>query len=193
MQRRIGVLALQGAVGVHVRHLEACGATGFPVRSIDQLDACDGLIIPGGESTAISKLLDTSQLRAPLERLIAEGIPVLGTCAGLILIAKEVKDRARDGHPKTLGGLDVAVVRNAYGRQLQSCEVDLPLAFDGPPLHGVFIRAPRIVEVGTQVEVLAQLDGDPVWVRDGNRHGVSFHPELTQDVRVHQRFLEDVL
>lgn len=163
------------------------------MRTGDQLEACDALVIPGGESTAISKLLDTALLRAPLEHAIAAGLPVLGTCAGLIVMARTVKDAARDGHPRSLGGLDIEVVRNAYGRQSQSCETEVTIGFDGKPFHGVFIRAPRIVEIGVQVEVLARVDGDPVWVREGNRHGVTFHPELTRDARVHQRFLEDVL
>lgn len=193
MQRGVGVLALQGAVQAHLERIADCGQFGFRVRTREDLERCDALIIPGGESTTVSKLLDTSELRTPLQRTLADGLPVLGTCAGLILLAREVKDLARDGHPKTLGGLDVAAVRNAYGGQKESFEAPLDLGGGTLPLHGVFIRAPRIVDVGPEVEVLARLDGDPVWIRQARRHGACFHPELTRDARVHERFLEDAL
>ena len=183
------MLALQGAVAAHVRQLEACGAKGIPVRTGDQLETCDALVIPGGESTAISKLLDTALLRAPLEHAIATGLPVLGTCAGLILMARTVKDAARDGHPRSLGGLDIEVVRNAYGRQLQSCETEIPVGFDGPPFHGVFIRAPIVTWQGPEVEVIATYQEKIVGVRQGNLIGTSFHPELTPDISLHEWFL----
>ncbi len=193
MGTRIGVLALQGAVQAHRDHLEAVGVTSIAVKQEEALQTCDALIIPGGESTAMSKLLDTSGLRQPIADRIAEGMPVLGTCAGLILLAKTVQDRARDGHPKTFAVLDVSVCRNAYGRQNESFEAILHESSGDQPFPGIFIRAPRIVEVGTAVRIRAEYGGDPVWVSQGTIHAASFHPELTEHSRVHRQFVEEAV
>jgi pyridoxal 5'-phosphate synthase pdxT subunit len=173
---RIGVLALQGNVREHVAALRRLGAAVVEVRLPEQLDGLDGLVIPGGESTAIARLMRLYGLE---DALRAFGGPVFGTCAGMILL-----DRAH------LGLVDVEVERNAYGRQLASFEADLELAGDGEPLRGVFIRAPRVADWGEGVEVLARHAGVPVLLRDGRYLVASFHPELTGDDRVHERFLE---
>jgi pyridoxal 5'-phosphate synthase pdxT subunit len=173
---RIGVLALQGNVREHVAALRRLGAEVVEVRLPEQLDGLDGLVIPGGESTAIARLMRLYGLE---DALRAFGGPVFGTCAGMILL-----DRAH------LGLVDVEVERNAYGRQLASFEADLELAGDGEPLRGVFIRAPRVADWGEGVEVLARHAGVPVLLRDGRYLVASFHPELTGDDRVHERFLE---
>lgn len=173
---RIGVLAVQGNFREHATMLRRLGAEVVEVRLPEQLDGLDGLVIPGGESTAIMRLARLYGLDEALRRFRA---PVFGTCAGLILVG-------RDG----LGLADLSVRRNAYGRQVASFEADLELDGDAQPLRGVFIRAPEIEEVGPGVEVLAELDGTPVLVRDGRILAASFHPELTADTRVHERFLE---
>jgi 5'-phosphate synthase pdxT subunit len=174
----IGVLAVQGAFREHAAMLRRLGADVREVRLPEQLEGLDGLVIPGGESTAITRLMRLYGLEEALRRF--EGA-VLGTCAGLILL-----DRAH------LGLLDVEVERNGYGRQVASFEADLDLLGDDEPLRGVFIRAPRVREAGPDVEVLAELDGDPVLLRQGRLLVASFHPELTDDTRVHERFLEIV-
>jgi pyridoxal 5'-phosphate synthase pdxT subunit len=173
---RIGVLAVQGNFREHAAMVRRLGADPVEVRKPEQLDGLDGLVIPGGESTAIMRLV----LLSGLEQAIREfARPVLGTCAGMILL-----DRNH------LGVLDLEVARNAYGRQVASFEADLELAGEDRPLRGVFIRAPRVAEVGPEVEVLAELDGEPVLLRDGRVLVASFHPELTDDTRVHERFLD---
>jgi 5'-phosphate synthase pdxT subunit len=173
---RIGVLAVQGAFREHASVLRGLGADVVEVRKPEQLDGLDGLVIPGGESTAIGRLIRLYGLEEAIRRFAA---PVFGTCAGMILL-----DR------KHLGLVDLEVERNAYGRQVASFEADLELDGDSEPLRGVFIRAPRVSDVGAEVEVLAELDGEPVLLRDGRFLVASFHPELTGDPRVHERFLE---
>ncbi|HEX2045143.1 MAG TPA: pyridoxal 5'-phosphate synthase glutaminase subunit PdxT [Gaiellaceae bacterium] len=174
---RIGVLALQGNFREHAAVLRRLGAEVAEVRKPEQLEGLDGLVIPGGESTAIGRLIRIYGLAEALRRFEH---PVFGTCAGMILLG-------RDG---LLAKVDVGVRRNAYGRQVASFEADLELADGEPPLRGVFIRAPRVEEVGDDVEVLAELDGEPVLLRDGRYLVASFHPELTDDTRVHELFLE---
>jgi 5'-phosphate synthase pdxT subunit len=184
----IGVLALQGDVREHVAALASAGATAVPVRRPTELDAVDALVLPGGESTTMSRLLETFELLEPVRARIAAGMPAYGSCAGLILLAREV----RDGRPdqQQLGGLDVVVRRNAFGRQVDSFEMDLDVAgIAGEPVHAVFIRAPWVEEVGGGVEVLASAAGHPVAVRQGPVLGTSFHPELTGDGRVHALFV----
>jgi pyridoxal 5'-phosphate synthase pdxT subunit len=172
----IGVLAVQGNFREHAAMLRRLGADVREVRKPEELEGLDGLIIPGGESTAIMRLVRLYGLEDAIRRF-AE--PVFGTCAGLILLDREHLDL-----------VDVAVERNAYGRQVASFETDLSLAGDERPLRGVFIRAPRIRETGPEVEVVAELDGEPVLVRHGRFLVATFHPELTDDTRVHERFLE---
>jgi pyridoxal 5'-phosphate synthase pdxT subunit len=173
---RIGVLAVQGNFREHAAMLRRLGAAPVEVRKPEQLDGLDGLVIPGGESTAIMRLVKLYGLEDAIREF---GGPLFGTCAGMILL-----DRNH------LGVLDLEVARNAYGRQVASFEADLQLAGDDEPLRGVFIRAPRVSEAGADVEVLAELDGEPVLLRDGRVLVASFHPELTDDTRVHERFLE---
>ena len=173
---RIGVLALQGNFREHAAMLRRLGADVAEVRKPEELEGLDGLVIPGGESTAIGRLVRIYGLEEALRRFER---PVFGTCAGLILLG-------RDG---LVGGMDVGVRRNAYGRQVASFEADLELAGDDEPLRGVFIRAPRVEQTGPDVEGLARLDGAPVLLRDGRHLVASFHPELTDDTRVHERFL----
>jgi 5'-phosphate synthase pdxT subunit len=173
---RIGVLAVQGAFREHVRVLRRLGAEVVEVRLPAQLDGLDGLVIPGGESTAIMRLVRLYGLEEAIRAF--EGA-VFGTCAGMILL-----DRAH------FGLVDLEVERNAYGRQVASFETDLELADETEPLRGVFIRAPRVRDVGRGVQVLAEHDGEPVLLRDGRFLLASFHPELTDDLRVHERFLE---
>lgn len=189
--RRVGVLALQGDVREHVATLENIGADPRPIRRVADLDGIDGLILPGGESTAISHLLITSGLRAPVQSLIDDGVPVFGTCAGLILLATDILDGR--GDQWGFAAVDVSVRRNGYGRQVASFET--PVEIDGgATVPGVFIRAPRIERCGPAVSVLATHDhGDgahPVLVRQGSAWGCSFHPELTSDAVVHSLFLD---
>ncbi len=190
---RIGVLALQGDFREHRQVLSRLGVEAPEVRRLADLDGLDGLIIPGGESTTIGKLLALEGMLEPLRARIAQGFPVYGTCAGMILLAREVLGRALlEGEPQpTLGLLDIAVQRNAFGRQVDSFEADLAIPVLGErPFRAVFIRAPRIVRVGPAVEVLATLpDGEPVAVRQDQILATAFHPELTDDPRVHQYFL----
>ena len=189
--RNVGVLALQGDVREHVTTLEQLGVVARLVRRATDLSGLDGLIIPGGESTTISHLLVTSGLREPLQSLINEGLPVFGTCAGLIMVANEILDGR--GDQWSFAALDVAVRRNGYGRQIASFETPIRVS-DLGVVPGVFIRAPRIVRWGDDVSVLASHDhGDgehPVLVRQGSVWGCSFHPELTSDVQVHGLFLD---
>jgi pyridoxal 5'-phosphate synthase pdxT subunit len=173
---RIGVLAVQGAFREHAAVLRRLGADVVEVRKPEQLDGLDGLVIPGGESTAIGRLIRLYGLEEAIRRFAA---PVFGTCAGMILL-----DRNH------LGLVDLEVERNAYGRQVASFEADLELAGEDEPLRGVFIRAPRVSDVGEGVEVLAELEGEPVLLREGRFLVASFHPELTGDPRVHERFLQ---
>jgi pyridoxal 5'-phosphate synthase pdxT subunit len=186
----IGVLDLQGDVREHVAALHDVGARSRLVKRREELDGLDGLILPGGESTTLSMLLESTGLfDAIAARLGAGDLPVFGTCAGLILLAREVLDGRPD--QRMFGALDVVVRRNGYGRQRQSFEAEVALGSgEGPPLPTVFIRAPSVVSVGADVEVLAELDGVPVLLRHGAVLASSFHPELTPDRRVHRLFVE---
>jgi 5'-phosphate synthase pdxT subunit len=169
-------LAVQGNVREHAAMLRRLGAEAVEVRKPEQLQGLDGLVIPGGESTTFMRLMRLYGLDEAVRKFTG---PVLGTCAGMIVL-----DR------RHLGAVDIEVDRNAYGRQVASFEADLALAGDGQPLRGIFIRAPRVRDVGQDVEVLAELDGEPVLLREGRFIVASFHPELTDDTRVHERFLE---
>ena len=193
---RIGVLALQGDVREHLRALADSGAEPVPVRRASELDAVDGLVIPGGESTTIAKLAVAFDLLEPLRKRIAGGLPAYGSCAGMILLADRVLDGVEG--QQTLGGLDVTVRRNAFGRQVDSFEETLALTgVPGGPFHAVFIRAPWVESVGPDVEVLGAVESGPaagriVAVRQGGLLATSFHPELAGDARVHALFVEIV-
>jgi 5'-phosphate synthase pdxT subunit len=185
---KVGIVALQGAVREHREVLDALGVEAVDVRTPEQLGAVDALILPGGESTTMSKLLDSSSLRAPVAELLAGGLPVLGTCAGMILLARDVVDGRPD--QESFGAIDIAVRRNAYGRQRDSFEAALDVdGLTGGPFPGVFIRAPRIESAGNGVEVLARYDDHAVLARQGGVWVASFHPELSGDFRLHERFL----
>ena len=179
MRPRIGVLALQGDFEAHSRALCQLGAEAHKVRTPQDLEHVDGVVIPGGESTTMSIGLEREQLSEPLRDFVKSGRPVLGTCAGMIVL-----DR------RHLGLLDIDARRNAFGRQLRSFEADLELAGFGGPLRAVFIRAPWVDEAGDGVEVLAEVDGHPVAVRQGQILAVAFHPELTDDRRLHRWLVE---
>ncbi len=187
----IGVLALQGDVREHLTALESLGFAHHAVRRPAELEACDGLIVPGGESTTMAKLAGIFDLLDPLRKRVKGGMPVLGTCAGMIMLA----DRVEDGvvGQQTIGGLDITVRRNAFGRQVDSFEGDLDFAGLDEPVHAVFIRAPWVEAVGPDVEVLARVGsgeavGRIVAVRQGPLMATSFHPEVGQDVRIHRIF-----
>ncbi|WP_239340151.1 pyridoxal 5'-phosphate synthase glutaminase subunit PdxT [Frankia sp. CiP3] len=189
---RVGVLALQGDVREHVRALAAAGAHPLEVRHAAELSAVDGLVLPGGESTTIGRLLRVFDLLEPLRLAIAAGLPVFGSCAGMILLAREVLDAA-PGQP-LLAGLDVVVRRNAFGRQVDSFEADIDLiGVAGGPVRAVFIRAPWVEKVGDEVEVLGQVGDRIVAVRQGSLLATAFHPELTGDIRIHQLFVDIVV
>jgi 5'-phosphate synthase pdxT subunit len=178
----VGVLALQGGFEAHARILRELGAEPREVRVPADLEGLDGLILPGGESTVMSQGIEREGLAGPLRELAAAGTPILGTCAGLIVLDRD-----------HLGALDVRARRNAFGPQVRSFEADLALAgLDGGPLRAVFIRAPWIEEVGDGVEVLAEVDGHPVAARQGNLLALAFHPELGEDRRMHELFLDAV-
>jgi pyridoxal 5'-phosphate synthase pdxT subunit len=193
----VGVLALQGDVREHLRALTAAGVEPLTVRRPTELDKVDGLIIPGGESTTIVKLAKTFELFEPLRARIADGLPVYGSCAGMILLADRV-DAAGSPIEATFGGIDITVRRNAFGRQVDSFEEDVPVeGIAGGPVRAVFIRAPWVEDVAPQVEVLAKVEAGPaagriVAVRQGNLLATSFHPEITGDIRVHRLFVEMV-
>lgn len=191
MGAKIGVLAIQGDFAEHRRALERLGVEVSEIRLPSQLDAVDGLIIPGGESTTIVQLIDIYEMREKLrERILSERMPAWGTCAGMIVMAGELSDR----RPEPLGLMDTRVSRNAFGRQVDSFETDLEVAgMEGPPFRAVFIRAPVFESVGESAETLASLDdGRPVAVRQGHMLATSFHPELTDDDRMHRLFAEMV-
>ena len=185
----VGVLALQGDFREHIAVLRGLGADAVPVRRPEELSGLAGLVIPGGESSVMDKLARMFGLAEPLRAAIASGLPVYGTCAGLILIADRVLDSIAG--QESLGGLDVTVRRNAFGSQLDSFETDIDIpALGEPPVHAVFIRAPVVESVGEGVSVLASLkDGRIVAVEQGNLLGTSFHPEMTGDTRFHEYFL----
>ncbi|MGH2698951.1 MAG: pyridoxal 5'-phosphate synthase glutaminase subunit PdxT [Actinomycetota bacterium] len=184
----MGVVALQGDVREHLHSLESAGATAVPVRTPDQLAGVDAAVLPGGESTTIGKLLARFELLEPLRERANEGMPLYGTCAGLILMANEIV--GDQDAPHRLGVMDVAVRRNAYGRQVDSFEARLEVAGLDEPFTAVFIRAPIIERSGGEVEVLATCDEVPVLVREGNLLAASFHPEMTGDARLHQMFVD---
>ncbi len=191
---KIGVLALQGAFVEHVAVINRLGENGVEIRLPAELDSVDGLIIPGGESTTITNLMRCFNLLEPLRERIQAGLPVLGTCAGMICLAKRVFN-SQEAHMETLGLMDIEVKRNAFGRQVDSFEADLPMRVLGnKPFHAVFIRAPLIKSVGSGVEVMVKLpDGTIVASRQNNMLVTSFHPELTDDLRLHQYFLKMVV
>jgi 5'-phosphate synthase pdxT subunit len=178
MRPRVGVLAVQGNFREHAAMLSRLGAEAVEVRKPRQLEGLDGLIVPGGESTTFMRLMRLYGLDEAITRFSG---PILGTCAGMIVLDNE-----------HLGLIDIAVDRNAYGRQVASFEADVELAGGGAPLRGVFIRAPRLRAAGPDIEVLAELDGAPVLLRDGRVIVAAFHPELTDDLRVHELFLDRV-
>ena len=184
----IGVLAVQGDFAEHIAILRTIGVDAREVRLPEQLEALDGLIIPGGESTTLSRLMSIYHLREPVAQLAAAGRPVWGTCAGMIMLANEITEQ----DPVPLGLMDIGVRRNAFGRQVDSFEQPLQIApLEPEPYNCIFIRAPVVVRVGPSVEVLARLDdGRPVAVRQENLLATAFHPELTKDTRVHQYFAE---
>ena len=186
----IGVLALQGAFDAHKQRLEQLGALAPLVRTPLDLEGLDAIVLPGGESTTMSRLLTTSGLFDDLKGRLIDGLPVLGTCAGMILCAIDVLDGRSDQRGFDL--IDLTVRRNGYGRQLDSFEADLDIAGLGDAFHAVFIRAPLVERVGPDVEVLARHDGVPVLVRSGRCTVSAFHPELTDDARLHQLFLHSL-
>ncbi|MGB0101337.1 MAG: pyridoxal 5'-phosphate synthase glutaminase subunit PdxT [Nocardioides sp.] len=189
----MGVLALQGDVREHVAMLAACGAHGVPVRRARELDEVDGLVLPGGESTTMSKLARTFDLLDPLRAAARSGLPMFGTCAGMIMLADRIEDGTAD--QETLGGLDITVRRNAFGRQVDSFEGDVDVVGLAQPVHAIFIRAPWVESVGSDVEVLARVGageaaGRIVAVRQGPLMATSFHPEVGGDTRVHRMFVD---
>jgi len=192
---RIAVLALQGDFQKHIDRLNEVGAEAFNARSPEEIASADAIVIPGGESTTIGKLLDRFGLLEPIRNAHIEGKPIFGTCAGLILLAARITDATSErGGQTTLGFLDVTVSRNAFGRQIDSFESVLfapkLVGSSNKPLSAVFIRAPIVEEVGPDVEILASYDGRIVFVRQGKVLGASFHPELTDDSRVHSYFVD---
>ena len=185
----IGILALQGAVEKHVAMLEKCGIRPLRVRFVEELDSVQGLIMPGGESTTVGKLMARYGLDKKIIERAGEGMPVFGTCTGMILLAKEIvgSDQSR------LGLMDMTIRRNAFGRQIDSFEADLDIeAIGRPPFHAVFIRAPYVEKANGSVETLARYEDKIVLLRQGGLLGCSFHPELTEDVRIHQYFAKMV-
>ena len=189
----IGVFALQGDVREHLRALTSIGVAAVGVRRPSELEACDALVIPGGESTTMAKLARTFELFEPLRDRIKLGMPVFGTCAGMIMLADRVEDGTAD--QETLGGLDITVRRNAFGRQVDSFEGDLEVTGVDGPVHAIFIRAPWVEEVGSGVDVLARVEHGPavgriVAVRQGPLLATSFHPEMGEDLRLHRLFVD---
>ena len=184
----IGVLALQGDVREHVRALAESGATAKPVRRLNEIESVDGLVIPGGESTTLWKLAIAFELLDPVRKLIADGMPAFGSCAGLIMLADRVADGAEG--QQTFGGIDMTARRNAFGRQVDSFERDVQV--DGAPFHAVFIRAPWVERAGAEVTVLGEDNGRIIAVRQGPLLATAFHPELTPDRRIHELFVKMV-
>ncbi|WP_235871093.1 pyridoxal 5'-phosphate synthase glutaminase subunit PdxT [Rhodococcus spongiicola] len=195
-QPTVGVLALQGDVREHLAAVESCGARGIGVRRVSELESVDGLVIPGGESTTMSRLLTVFDLLEPLRARLKAGMPAYGSCAGMILLASEILDTRPDA--EHLNGLDITVRRNAFGRQVDSFEADLDFAgIDGGPVRAVFIRAPWVEQAGAGVDVLARVpegpaEGHIVAVRQDDVLATSFHPEVTGDLRVHRLFVDMV-
>ncbi len=186
---KVGVLALQGASRRHAEALASLGAHPVEVRTPEDLTGVEGLVLPGGESTTMSRLLELAGLYEPIAERLAAGMPAFGTCAGMILLAGEILDGRSD--QRAFSVLDVAVRRNAFGRQVDSFEIELEVeGLSGGAFPAVFIRAPVVERVGEGVEVLASVDGHPVLCRQGPVLAAAFHPELSHDLRLHQRFLE---
>lgn len=185
----VGILALQGAFAAHASILGSLGAATTEVRTAAQLAAVDAMVIPGGESTTMSMLLERSKMLDPLRERVAAGLPTFGTCAGMILLAAEISDGRDDQH--ALGAVDISVARNGYGRQIESFESDLDVEGFDHPFHAVFIRAPLVQRAGPDVDVLATVDGDPVLCRQGNVLVAAFHPELSDDDRIHRLWMAD--
>ena len=188
MEPTIGVLGLQGAFRAHIHALADLGVEARDVRTPAHLEGVDALVMPGGESTTMSRLLTSSGLFDQIKARASEGMPIFGTCAGMILLATEVLDGRPD--QRSFGVIDLTVQRNGYGRQLDSFETELDVAGLEAPFHGVFIRAPLVAATGDAVDVLAAHEGVPVLVRQGRVMAASFHPELTADNRLHERFVE---
>ncbi len=189
---RIGVLALQGAFAKHIEMLETLGCRASAVETEDDLSSIDAIIIPCGESTTMGKLLTENSMMKPLNDLIKSGMPIFGTCAGMIILAEKIKGSAGSIQPH-LSVMKIEVERNAYGRQIESFEASFKIKnLPGPEFTGVFIRAPRIMSVSTDVEVMAEFEGVPVMIRQGNLLATSFHPELTSDSRIHEFFISMV-
>jgi 5'-phosphate synthase pdxT subunit len=185
----IGVLALQGDIEKHMDMLERCGVKSLPVRFAEEIDTIDGLVIPGGESTTVGKLMTRYGLDKKIAERAAEGMPIFGTCTGMILLAKEIVG----SHQHRLGLMDISVLRNAFGRQVDSFETDININELGPPpVRAVFIRAPYVVEVNGKAEVLATYMDKIVLVKQGNLLACAFHPELTEDTRIHEYFVNMV-
>lgn len=188
---KIGVLALQGDVAEHIASLGDCGVIASGVRSKQEIESVDALVIPGGESTTIAKLAKAFGVFDLIKSRIASGMPTYGSCAGMILIADQILDGGAD--QEGFGGIDAQVRRNAFGRQVDSFETDLTFAgISGAAFRAVFIRAPWVESVGTQVEVLASFNGHPVAIRQGHLLATSFHPELTGDNRIHRFFVDQL-
>ncbi|BAL81209.1 pyridoxal 5'-phosphate synthase glutaminase subunit PdxT [Caldisericum exile] len=185
---KIGVLALQGAVSEHLNMLKSLGVEAIPVKTAEEIKAIDGLIMPGGESTTMGRLITKFELENVIKERINEGMPVYGTCAGMILLSKRIKNYSQF----TLGILDITVIRNAFGRQIDSMEVDLHVKGLDDSFHAIFIRAPIAVDLGTDVEALASLEEGVVFLRQGNVYASAFHPELGNDPRIHKMFIESV-
>jgi 5'-phosphate synthase pdxT subunit len=184
----IGVLALQGAFARHIEALDAIGVKTSEVRTRAQLDECEALVLPGGESTTMSMLLERFELFDPLNERLHDGMPVFGTCAGMILLSNHISDGRAD--QRNFSAIDIGVRRNGYGRQIDSFESDLAVDGLDAPFHAVFIRAPVVEAVGDEVEVLGGIDDTPVVLRQGPVLVASFHPELTADTRIHELFLD---
>jgi len=187
---KVGLLALQGAVGPHADAFASLGAATIEVRTPEHLDDVDAIVVPGGESTTMSKLLDTSGLAAPLRQRLRGGLPAFGTCAGMIVLAHDVLDGRAD--QRSYDAIDITVRRNAFGRQVDSFEADLQIDGLDRPFHAVFIRAPFVEAAGPDVDVLASVDGHPVVCRQGSVLVSAFHPELTADLRLHELFLDQI-
>jgi len=188
---KVGVLALQGAYAAHAACLRSLGAEAREVRTPADLAEVDALVLPGGESTTMSMLLASAELFEPLAERLADGLPALGTCAGMILLGAEILDGRAD--QRCLGAVDISVRRNAFGRQIDSFEADLAVDdLEGGPFRAVFIRAPFVERAGPDVEVLATVDGHPVLCRQGTVTVAAFHPELSHDLRLHDHFLKGI-
>ncbi len=187
----VGVLALQGDFREHLAALAECGVNATPVKTAEEIKSIDALVIPGGESTTISKLAKSFDLFDLIKSRIASGLPTYGSCAGMIMVAKSIKDPASG--QETFGGINIEVERNAFGRQVDSFEEDLEFkGLTGPKFRAVFIRAPWVAKLGEGVEVLSEIDGHAVAVRQGKVLATSFHPELTSDNRIHRYFIEEM-